>query len=240
VSVLKPISITSLVDEALAKIVSAITSGEFEPGQRISEAQLARSLGISRAPLREALGRLEGSLVAKTPRVGVRVISLSHSDLAELFVIREALECMACRLAAQHITDAEYQDLVELLNSHHHNPSVLSRSGYFQRSKDDDFHFRIMQYARNERLKLLLMQNVYYQLHLYRFRASTELGRPEIAFSEHEAIVRAIGERDQDKAEQLMRLHIRNSFASLAKAQLGQATPDIKVKPPSKRSVGGN
>ena len=218
-SVLKPISITSLVDEALAKIVSAITSGEFEPGQRISEAQLARSLGISRAPLREALGRLEGTLVAKTPRVGVHVIQLSHADIAELFVVREALECMACRLAAENITKAEYLDLVDLLNSHHSNPRVLSRSGYFQRSKGDDFHFRIMEYARNERLKQLLLQNVYYQLHLYRFRASSEPGRADIAFTEHEAIVKAIGEQHPDKAEQLMRIHIRNSFASLSKTQ---------------------
>jgi DNA-binding GntR family transcriptional regulator len=228
-SALKPISISSLVDEAVAKIVQAITSGEFEPGERISESRLARSLGISRAPLREALGRLEGCLVTKTPRVGVSVIQLSHADLAELFVIREALEGMSCRLAAQHITDAEFRDLTDLLNQHETNPQVLNRSGYYQRSKDDDIHFRILHCARNERLEQMLMRGLYYQLQLYRFRASTEPGRAQLAFAEHRAIVDAIGERNPEKAEHLMRVHIRNSFTSLSKSMRTMLAPKARL-----------
>ena len=58
-SALNPIAISSLADEALGKIVQAITTGEFRPGERLSEAHLARQLGISRGPLREALGPAE-------------------------------------------------------------------------------------------------------------------------------------------------------------------------------------
>ena len=76
-SVLNPIAGTSLANEAFGKLVEAITSGEFEPGEKLSEADLARKLGISRGPLREALGRLEGRLVTRTPRLGVRVIQYS-------------------------------------------------------------------------------------------------------------------------------------------------------------------
>src|SRR5215203_2331637 len=92
---LLPISGTSLVNEAFGKLVEAITSGEFEPGQRILEAELARQLGISRGPLREALGRLEGRLVTRTPRIGVRVIESRPEEVSQLFLVREALEGMA-------------------------------------------------------------------------------------------------------------------------------------------------
>ena len=85
---------------SVGKLVQAITSGEFQPGQKLSEAQLARQLGISRGPLREALGRLDGRLVMRTPRICVRVINFSYEGLEQLFLIREALEGTAARLVA--------------------------------------------------------------------------------------------------------------------------------------------
>jgi DNA-binding GntR family transcriptional regulator len=229
-SALSPISISSLANQALAKLVQAITSGEFRPGQKLSEANLAREFGISRGPLREALGRLEGRLVMRTPRIGVRVIQLSHADLEELFTIREALEGMACRLAAQRITDPEVSDLNGLLDNHRRDTHVLSRQGYYQRSRDDDFHMKILRCAENQRLEELLMDGLYYQLQLYRFRASSEPGRAQVAFDEHCAIVLALKDRDPDAAEALMRQHIRNSFASLAKAHATREQEQAKLK----------
>ena len=234
---LRPISISSLVDGALAKIIDAITSGEFRPGAKISEADLARRLGISRGPLREALGRLEGRLVTRTPRVGVRVIQLSHTDLAELFVIREALEGMACRLAALRITDPELNDLDSLLRKHSRTPSVLSQRGYYQRSANDDFHLQIVRCARNERLEQMLMRGLYYQLQLYRFRASAEPGRAQSAFAEHQEIMRALAARDADRAEAEMRQHIRNSFASLSKAHRNLELENVEPLKPRDRGV---
>lgn len=228
-SALGPISISSLADQALTKLVQAITSGEFKPGQKLSEVHLARELGISRGPLREALGRLEGRLVMRMPRIGVSVIQLSHADLAELFIIREALEGMACRLAAQRITDPEVSDLQELLDKHSKNKHVLSRKGYYQRSRDDDIHLQIVRYAQNQRLEELLMHGVHYQLQLYRFRASSEPGRALVAFDEHCAIVLALKDRDPNAAEAHMRQHIRNSFASLAKAHATREGVEAKL-----------
>ena len=67
-SIMKQITLGSLSSEALNQVVTAITSGEFEPGQKISESELARRLGISRGPIREALHQLEGRLVSRIPR----------------------------------------------------------------------------------------------------------------------------------------------------------------------------
>ena len=102
---------------SVGKLVQAITSGEFQPGQKLSEAQLARQLGISRGPLREALGRLDGRLVMRTPRICVRVINFSYEGLEQLFLIREALEGTAARLVAERMSAAELARLQDLLGA---------------------------------------------------------------------------------------------------------------------------
>jgi hypothetical protein len=97
------------------RVVEAITSGEYAPGEKLSEPDFASKLCVSRIPLREALGRLEGKLVTRTPRLGTRVIERSHSTLEQLFYVREALEGMAARLAAENATTREITALSELL-----------------------------------------------------------------------------------------------------------------------------
>jgi DNA-binding GntR family transcriptional regulator len=214
--VLEPITHPSTIaGEALGKIIEAIVTGEFKPGERISEAEIARQLGISRGPLREALGRLENRLVTRAPRVGVSVIQLTEKDLVELFTVREALEGMACRAAAEKITDDELRSLKSLLAGHGSDPAVLSSKGYYQRSQNEDFHFQIVRCSRNERLEHLLMESLYYQLRLYRFQASTQPGRAEAAFEEHQEIFDALQARDPERAEHAMRKHIRHALVSL-------------------------
>jgi DNA-binding GntR family transcriptional regulator len=128
---------------------------------------------------------------------------------------------MACRAAAERITDEELLSLKSLLQGHGSDPAVLSTKGYYQRSQNDDFHFQIVRCSRNERLEHLLMENLYYQLRLYRFQASTQPGRAEAAFSEHQAIFEALQARDPDRAESAMRAHIRRARESLHPALNG-------------------
>src|SRR5579871_5650190 len=123
-SVLRTIETPSLTSTIFNRLVEAITSGEFEPGQKLSESDLARRLGISRGPLREALGRLEGRLVTRTPRLGVSVIDFNRADLEHLFLVREALEGMAARLAAERMTAAELGRLRALLTHHATQPEL--------------------------------------------------------------------------------------------------------------------
>lgn len=97
----------TMSENVFRRIQAAIVKGEIAPGSKISEPELARTYGISRGPLREAIHRLEGQrLLVRVPHVGARVVSLSHAELIELYEIRESLEGMACRLAAERMTDA--------------------------------------------------------------------------------------------------------------------------------------
>lgn len=90
----------SLVELATDRLRHEILSGALPPGARLVEEQVRVRLGISRAPLREALRHLgEQGLVEHLPRRGVRVASLSDQDVAELFEVRDLLERHALRLA---------------------------------------------------------------------------------------------------------------------------------------------
>jgi DNA-binding GntR family transcriptional regulator len=206
------ISAQSLVDALAERIEAAIVSGDLQPGSKLSEQGLAASLGVSRGPLREAIRRLEGrKLLQRTPNIGVHVASLSPGDLYEVLQVREALEGMACALAAQNMTDAELKALSELLEQHQQQKSVQAGTGYYQESKDFDFHFRIVKGSRNARLVQMLCEDLYYLLRVYRYKSSTRPGRAKQALREHKDIVAALMRRDPVEAERKMRLHIGNA-----------------------------
>lgn len=206
------VSAQSLVDALAERIEAAIISGDLQPGSKLSEQALAASLGVSRGPLREAIRRLEGrKLLQRTPNIGVHVASLSLNDLFEVLVVREALEGMACALAAKNMTDAELKALAELLDQHQQQKSVQDGTGYYQESKDFDFHFRIVKGSRNIRLVQMLCEDLYYLLRVYRYKSSTKPGRAKQALREHKDIVAALMRRDPVDAEQKMRQHIRNA-----------------------------
>src|SRR3546814_15802085 len=95
---------------AFERLEQAIMSGELKPGERLSETTLAKRFGISRGPLREAIGRLDGrNLVARVTNLGARVISLRADELIDLLVIRESLAGMACRPPGARIPPAKLQ-----------------------------------------------------------------------------------------------------------------------------------
>lgn len=223
-----PLEIRTLADQAFDKIVTAIVKGELAPGSRISEALLARTFGISRGPLREAIRRLEGrKLVTRTPHIGAHVVSLTADDLIEIFYVREALEGMACRLATERMSDDEMDDLAAKLAAHERSPELSSGKGYFQEAGDQDFHYLVAQGAKSAKLAELLCDELYYLMRVYRFRSSIRPGRAHEALVEHQDILAAMRAREAEKAETLMRAHIsearRNLADDVAKTGLSEA-----------------
>jgi DNA-binding GntR family transcriptional regulator len=211
-STMEPVQAQPLVGTIVRRLESAIFEGDLAPGTKLSEQALARALGVSRGPLREAISRLEGrKLIERTPNIGARVAELSLSDLADLLVAREALEGIACRYAAERMTDNELSELQRLLTEHGGQQSIRDGTGYYQESKDFDFHFRIIKGSRNRRIIDMLCGDLYDLLRVYRYKSSTMNGRAERAFEEHKRIIAALLARDPDKAEAAMRQHIRNA-----------------------------
>ncbi|MYZ46251.1 GntR family transcriptional regulator [Propylenella binzhouense] len=213
-----PLRVSSLVDTIVERLEGAIISGELPPGERFSEQGLAKIMGVSRNPLREAIRRLEGrKLIERIPNIGVRVAALSPRDLYDLLVVREALEGMACRLAAERMEDAEVEALEVMLARHRSQEGIRKGRGYYQEAKDFDFHFRIIRASRNERLVAMLCGDLYDLLRVYRYKSSTMKGRAGQALEEHERIVAALKARDPAAAEASMREHLRNARCHLFK-----------------------
>lgn len=213
-SSLSPVKAQSLVETIAERLEAAILAGELAPGSKLSEQGLAKALGVSRGPLREAIRRLEGrKLIQRTPNIGPRVASLSDQDLINILVAREALEGMACRLAAELMNDAERDELRLLLRAHGKQESVRKGTGYYQEAKDVDFHFRIVKASRNERLIEMICGDLYDLLRVYRYKYSRMAGRAKLAYQEHAEILDALLSRDPDRAEAAMRHHLRNARA---------------------------
>ena len=190
----------------------AIVEGDIPAGSKISEPELAKAYGISRGPLREAIGRLEGcGLVVRRPNVGARVVTLSSDQLLEIFHVREALEGMSARLAAQNMSDNEVAELRYLLEQHGEQIDGAADHAYFQREGDLDFHYRIVQGSHNSRMIELLCNDLYHLVRLYRYQFGMSSKRGPRAFVEHGHIVDAIERRDPEMAELMMRSHVRAS-----------------------------
>jgi DNA-binding GntR family transcriptional regulator len=206
------LEVQTLADRALDKIEAAIIKGDLAPGTSIKEVLLAKTFGISRGPLREAIRRLEGrGLLERIPHVGSRVVTLSVDDLLEVFDIREALEGMACRLAAERMTDSELAAVEAVLERHRDDEALKAGEAYYQEPGDYDFHYRIAHGAKNRKIVDLLCGEMYHLIRIYRYRSGAVPGRAPQAFDEHRKIFAALHARDGALAETLMREHIRRA-----------------------------
>ena len=229
----------SLVDVVAERIEAAIISGQLAPGSRLSEQALATSLGVSRGPLREAIRRLEGrKLLERTTNIGVRVAQLSLKDLGEILQVREALECLACSLAATHMPDSEIAALRKMLDDHEKQKAVQKQEGYYQEDKNLDFHFHIVNGSGNERLAHMLGGDLHYMLRVYRYKSGAKPGRAAEVLEEHRAIVAALEARDPQAAEHAMREHLRHARRHVEEQIAAEAAAGVMAEAPRKGRVG--
>jgi DNA-binding GntR family transcriptional regulator len=198
----------SLVDAVTERLEAAIVDGTLEPGSKLSEQALAKSLGVSRGPLREAIRRLEGrKLLQRTANIGVRVVALSPKDIAEILQIQVALQGLACGLAARNMSDADIAGLARLLDQYKHKPG----KGDDYDSWDLDFHSRIFRGCGNERLGQMLHEDVNFLLRVHRSTSATSRSRALQVLKEHKIIVKALASRDPVAAERAMCRHISHA-----------------------------
>ncbi|MEZ9822086.1 GntR family transcriptional regulator [Shewanella sp. 10N.286.45.A1] len=201
-------------DKTFFQLRKDIVEGDVAAGSKLSETELSTKYAVSRAVVREAINRLEAShLVERKANVGARVVTLTPEGLVELYQVRESLEGMAARLAAQNMTDHEIADLQALLNSHF--DKVQSGQTYYQEAGDVDFHYRIILGSKNKHLISMLTDGIYHLVRMYRVQLGMSGPRVTTAFDEHKHIVQAICNRDAELAEMLMRRHILYSKSSI-------------------------
>jgi DNA-binding GntR family transcriptional regulator len=214
---LKPRKLAAATAEALrnqsrsefvfASLRDAIWEGRFARGERIPEEEIARSLGVSRTPVREALRRLqERGLVEVGAGRSLVVAELSKQQVLELYAMREILEGSAARFAAQHANAAEIDMLHRLLDEfdrHRDNPRMLV-------ALNRRFHSAICEAAHNRYLIQTLdgMHDALALLASNTFRVPNRMNESD---AEHRRILSAIERRDPDEAEAAARHHVRQA-----------------------------
>jgi DNA-binding GntR family transcriptional regulator len=186
-------------------IRDAIVEGRLEPGRRLKEDELARELGISRTPIREALLMLQAEdLVVATPNRGAVVRAQDAAELEDLYDLRALLEGHAARRAAERVTAEQIEELrascVRFADVTDGDLSELVRENLF-------FHHAILDIAGSARLasmvgKVIRLPLVY---NSYRWYSPVQT---RISVSYHRRIVDAFAAGDADAAEQIMREHV--------------------------------
>jgi DNA-binding GntR family transcriptional regulator len=194
--------------ESVADVLrAAILDGVIEPMSWLREEEIASELGVSRTPVREALSRLsfEG-LAFRHPRLGVLVAPMNFDDLIEVYVVRESLESLAARLAAQHASDRFIEELQAILTAMKHAVADASTSEIVELNLQ--FHRAIRQAAGNQYVDRFLQQ---VEQAVRRFGSSTYdvQGRAAETIGEHETIFAAISARNPDAAGDAAAAHIR-------------------------------
>lgn len=223
------VGVASLSDRVFDQIKSAIVQGELLQGARLTEDDLAQRYGVSRGPLREAIRKLESlQLIVRIPRSGMHVVRVSRQMMRELYEVREVLEGLAARVAAQSMPEQEIAGLHALLNRHETHIRRHSGKTYLLEEGDLDFHIRIARASNNEWLTDLLGSKIYQLLRMCRQRSSKAPDRPLRALEEHRRVLEAIENRDPQLAELLMRRHINGSWKLVAPL-LPDDEPNIKT-----------
>jgi len=206
----------SLADRAYGLFREGLRTGTFRPGQRLLETELADQLGMSRTPVREAIRRLQSEgLIAHLAARGLCVAAYDAAQVDELYVMREALEGTAARLAAQHAGRPEIVLLQRMLEQE----SDLAGEAAAEHNRR--FHRALHQAAHNRYL-LRSLSAISDALLLLGPTTLEAPGRAAAARTEHARIVAAITARDADGAEAAARAHI----AAAHEARLAMAAAE--------------
>ena len=197
----------TLWERVHAYLRQEILANRLTPGTVLGEVALSESLGVSRGPIREAIGRLAAEgLVVVRPRRGAVVASLSKEEFLEAYQVREALEMLAIRLAVARITVEERERLAALVGEMERCAERDDVEGFF--AANAAFHGTIVAASRNTKLQDMYRQLVE-QMGRYRMRSLALRGSLRRSIAEHKTILRAIAAGDAERAAHLLSEHIR-------------------------------
>lgn len=200
-----PIPYTDLSYQAYTRIKSMILSGELPPGEKILQEKIASRLGVSRMPLHKAFQMLEDELLVESvPRRGIFVRRPDLRDIIEAFECREGLEGVAARRIVETMSDEQIDEL-EGLFAPFRDLDRVDEARYQQ--ADQSFHEAIIRASGNSILqKLNAIGSV-----LIRTYPKGIILPFEDSMNDHRLIIRALRERDPEKAEGVLRNHSRKA-----------------------------
>jgi DNA-binding GntR family transcriptional regulator len=189
-------------------LLQRIVAGEYPPGARLVETRIAQELGVSQAPVREALRDLEQlGCIVHEPFRGCSVRAFSAEELLEAFPVRAALEALAARLAAERIGEDELLRLAELLDTM--RGAAQRGDAHDQSQANASFHATIVRAARNATLE---RQWSFLEPYSRTYLTVSQPGLDLRALSErHVPILEALRARDGEAAAAAMHQHLMDA-----------------------------
>jgi len=187
----------------------AILSGQLNNGEIYNEAVLAKSLGISRTPVREALLELASQgLVSFLPRRGVAVVRFTAQDVEEIFELRSAIELTAVEKACRTQPRPDFHKAEKVLQRQQNAYDKKNAAAFMQ--ADRKFHGVFFSLTSNRRM-IAIMENISDSLHVMGLQAMTVSGRMLQVLKEHAAVLAAVQEGNVAAAASAMARHLEQS-----------------------------
>ena len=221
-----PIARTSLHGEVTARLRDMIVEGRLAPGERIQELEVAKSLGVSRTPVREALKVLAAEGLVDLPALrGAVVKAFTPKDAQDMLAMIGLLEEYAGR-AAFAASDAEVAAIITLHERMRVHYQRRERPEYF--ALNQQIHNAIVELAHNATLSAL-HANVRARMRRIRYIGNQAPDNWQAAMAEHEEMIAALSARDADRIARAMATHIANTWPRVASTAAGLAGPDGAV-----------
>ncbi|SFH75177.1 GntR family transcriptional regulator [Albimonas pacifica] len=224
----------NLSDRVRAYLLAQLTAGELAPGERINEAELARRLGISRNPVREAVAGLvrQGFLVAR-PRRGAFLRTFTRKDADDIFSFRIAVETFALRQALA-LGEPGFGLRMRMIAG---DMLEAARTGDVGRMHELDIAFhRTICVASDNRAALRAHEAMDASVRMMIATVNLREDPLELSAGEHLAIAEAIDRREADRAEGLLAAHIRRSRSNVVLAPAAEREPGAPLSPTPRRT----
>lgn len=204
------IEIQQVQNQSLSEIIfrqleAMIMSGNIKPGERINESQLSNLLGVSRAPIREALRSLEKcGILEMRAKKGMFVRDIEVQEVEELYDIRAALDALAGEKAAESIDEERLKVLEKLMDEMSLCVDANDHNAYYK--VNIAFHTAIVEQTGNKNL-LMTYEGICKRMSLFR-RVSLSLpGQLSVSLDRHRKILDAIKSKDSQKTAALNKIH---------------------------------
>jgi DNA-binding GntR family transcriptional regulator len=205
----------SVVDRVYERLKAMSVSFELKPGERLNEGELAKRLGVSRTPLREALNRLntEGFL-RFNPGKGFFCRELDAHEIFDLYELRKAIELASVRLAVKRAKDEDIDALLAFLDAT--GPEPGERSSVELVELDEFFHERLMTMSDNAEM-LRVLRNVNARIRFVRWIDMDRINRANTQ-AEHRAVLHALKGRDEGTCVYVLERHIDRRLDTITSA----------------------
>ncbi|MBQ2956150.1 MAG: GntR family transcriptional regulator [Clostridia bacterium] len=206
-------SVGGLSSRVYDQIRAEILKGALMPGESVTEMSLAKTCGVSRTPVREALHQLElEGLVELIPNKGAVILGISPEDICDIYEIRAMLEGGAAERAAERATEEDIRRLTEILEL---TEFYIEKENMPQlQAMDGQFHQLIYEMS-GSRMFRRVLKDLHYYVGLTRGASLKTEGRAAQSVKEHKAVLDAIAKHDGKKACELMTRHVNNALKNV-------------------------